>query len=268
MSALGGSALLTSDLRFRTAPPLDDLDRLHRRLVETIRSSAPEFLARPFEVSQLYQQIIPYRTNRRELGFDTNDEYELALMQLLAGLRGYLTGDAELQSAMRNELASPSPDLSSYRLFATSIVSLAPSALPAADERSSGNAPVAARVFELAGPHAREAEQAVMAARVTEVVEVAPTVDVTTSLVSTAPVPRPARSTSPDEFPMLPSRPSQERANAGHCCRYCSGALPDGRHVTFCPGCGHNLTVQHCPACSSELELEWKFCITCGRGVS
>ncbi len=50
-------------------------------------------------------------------------------------------------------------------------------------------------------------------------------------------------------------------------CRYCGGALPGGRRVVFCPHCGQNLTVQRCPACGSELELGWKFCITCGRGV-
>jgi predicted amidophosphoribosyltransferase len=37
--------------------------------------------------------------------------------------------------------------------------------------------------------------------------------------------------------------------------------------VTFCPSCGHNVTVQHCPACATELEVDWKFCITCGRGI-
>ena len=51
-------------------------------------------------------------------------------------------------------------------------------------------------------------------------------------------------------------------------CRYCSGTLPDGRQLTFCPHCGQDLTVQQCPACSTELELGWKFCTTCGRGVA
>jgi predicted amidophosphoribosyltransferase len=37
--------------------------------------------------------------------------------------------------------------------------------------------------------------------------------------------------------------------------------------VTFCPYCGENLTVRRCPACSTELEAGWRFCITCGREV-
>lgn len=54
---------------------------------------------------------------------------------------------------------------------------------------------------------------------------------------------------------------------AGGSCRYCSGALPEGRRIVFCPHCGQNLTIQHCPACSTELEMGWKFCTTCGRAV-
>jgi predicted RNA-binding Zn-ribbon protein involved in translation (DUF1610 family) len=51
-------------------------------------------------------------------------------------------------------------------------------------------------------------------------------------------------------------------------CRYCNGALPSGRRTVFCPHCGQNLTIQRCPACGTELEMGWKFCITCGRGVT
>jgi hypothetical protein len=52
------------------------------------------------------------------------------------------------------------------------------------------------------------------------------------------------------------------------CCRYCSGALPTDRQATFCPHCGLNLTTRQCPACSSELDVTWRFCVTCGRDAS
>jgi hypothetical protein len=52
-----------------------------------------------------------------------------------------------------------------------------------------------------------------------------------------------------------------------HCCRYCSGSLPSGRRITFCPHCGLDLTIRHCPACSTTLDLDWRFCVSCGRGV-
>ena len=41
----------------------------------------------------------------------------------------------------------------------------------------------------------------------------------------------------------------------------------EGRHVTFCPYCGQNLSIVQCPACSTELEVGWHFCITCGRAM-
>lgn len=50
-------------------------------------------------------------------------------------------------------------------------------------------------------------------------------------------------------------------------CRYCGGGLPRGRAASFCPYCGQDLTVRQCPACSAELDLGWKFCVCCGRGV-
>jgi hypothetical protein len=50
-------------------------------------------------------------------------------------------------------------------------------------------------------------------------------------------------------------------------CHYCGGVLPRGRALTFCPYCGQNVTVRHCPACSAEVEMAWKYCVCCGRGV-
>ncbi len=51
-------------------------------------------------------------------------------------------------------------------------------------------------------------------------------------------------------------------------CPYCTNALPAGRAVTFCPHCGMNVMVSQCPACSSDVDPTWHFCVTCGRDVS
>lgn len=295
---------------------MDELERLYRRVVQNVRAGFPELLTRSFEVSQLYQQIVPYRTNRRELEFDSNEDYELALMQLLAGLRGYLAGDPEMQKAMRFELASPNPDLAAFRVYATATVSLAPDALRALERN-----PVAQESPRPASSSLSPAEQAALAGRATEAVDVSAASVAVPAGASTAPpappaAPRvappqspppaaaaptastpPAAKVAPASAPptsrspaatasspasaprpdvparspdsaMIAPRPVAPLAVTGAACRYCSGALPEGRRVTFCPSCGHNLTVQHCPACATELEVGWKFCITCGRGVS
>lgn len=280
---------------------MDELDRLYHRLVHNIRAGFPELLTRPFEVSQLYLQVVPYRTNRRELGFDSNEEYELAVMQLLAGLRGYVVGDAEMQKAMRQELASPNPDLTAYRVHATSAITLAPDPVRALERRGlSASAAGPAGATNGSPGTLTPGEQVAMAARATEAMEATgeqprqhpPT---TTAAGNAAPRPpaappppsRPAApqaSTSPPPpasptasplsapaapalAPMTAPRGAAPPATRAESCRYCAHSLPEGRRVTFCPACGHNLTVQHCPACATELEVGWRFCITCGRQV-
>src|SRR5919206_3242622 len=104
---------------------MDDLDRMFRRLVQNIRNGYPEYLAHPFEVSELYQHLIPYRHNRRELRIDTNQDYEVALCRLLTGERGYLVVDDAMRDRIRRELSMPNPNTAIFREFAAARVSLA-----------------------------------------------------------------------------------------------------------------------------------------------
>jgi predicted RNA-binding Zn-ribbon protein involved in translation (DUF1610 family) len=194
---------------------MDDLDRLVRRLVQNVRNSHPQYLSQPVEVSELYQTLIPYRHNRTELEIETNQDYEAALCQLLSGERGYVTGDAPMQEAMRKELSSPNPNTAVFRDFAAARVTLTSEAV---------------RHFA----------------------------DSPTSLQRGAPSAAPRASTPT----------ASSGSSAASACRYCGGTLPDGRKVLFCPSCGQNLMVQRCPACGTELEIHWKYCITCGRGVA
>lgn len=249
---------------------MDELDRLYRRLVHNIRVGFPELLTRPFEVSAIYQQIVPYRTNRRELEFDSNDEYELALSQLLSGARALLSGDPDMQSAMRRELESPSPDLAAYRAYATSLVSLTTEPL-----RDLMLRPMPDAARPSASASSSPEQQMAIAGRATETFETPQDIAATPPPAPPAPpTPSPTRTSSPRTSlsgapaPIPVSRSAPVLAAHGEKCRYCGGSLPEGRGVIFCPGCGHNLTVQHCPACNTELEYGWKFCITCGRDTS
>jgi Double zinc ribbon len=233
---------------------VDELDRMYRRMVQNIRAGFPDLLTRPFEVSQIYQHIIPYRLNRREMAIESNEAYELTLMQLLSGARALVTGDDEMQRALRAELESPNPDLTAFRAYATSLVALDPEALRALDAQPAMRSP--SPVPAAAGaPKTATTKQAEVASRATEEVSVAAS---RAAAEASAPA-RSGRPSAPKRAPAAPSRPTPVG------CRYCGGELPDSRELTFCPHCGQNLSVKQCPACNTELELDWRFCITCGR---
>src|SRR5688500_15626377 len=208
---------------------MDELDRMYRRLVQNVRTGFPDLLGRPFEVAELYTTLVPYRHNRRELELDTNQDYEHALLRLLSGERGYLIGDPQMQADLRAELESPNPDLTKFRAYATTMVSLAPDGARTVDPpaiRRPGSGGSAAMPNAAAPPPGRAPAAP-------------PTADAT----------------------------GQRSLVASGSCRYCGGELPEGRNITFCPHCGQNLTVANCPACGTELDVGWKFCTTCGRAA-
>ena len=64
-----------------------------------------------------------------------------------------------------------------------------------------------------------------------------------------------------------PARMVQHAAPATATCRSCHQSLPGGRQVVFCPWCGERLVPFACPECHTELEAQWKHCITCGAPV-
>ena len=134
---------------------MDELDRMFRRLVHNARARHPELLSRPFEVSAIHQHIIPYRLNRAELGIDSAEEYEVTLMRMLSGARGFLQGDPDMQAALQAELESPNPDLSIFRAWGTASVSISAAAVRALDSQSPAEVrvsqPMLTRQAEMAG---------------------------------------------------------------------------------------------------------------------
>lgn len=183
--------------------PMDSVERMFRVLVRTLRKSNPALLSSPFSVAELHQQILPYRHYRRELGLETNQEYELTLMQLLGGVGGFVDVDERMRDRIAAELSSGSPEPSRVRDFADAQVSIRGAALEAIGE----------------------------------------------------------------ERTALPGRSAPDQRVTSLKCRYCNGALPEGRAVHFCPHCGQNLQVHNCPACGVELETGWQYCVACGKAV-
>lgn len=122
---------------------MDALDRMYHLLVRTIRAKHPQLLTSPFSVSELHQRVLPYRHFRRELELETNQEYELILMELLTGARGYLDVDERLRDELGRELASASPEPGRVRDYADAQVSLNASTLPPRATPASAAAPAA-----------------------------------------------------------------------------------------------------------------------------
>jgi hypothetical protein len=242
---------------------MDDVERMYRHLVRTIRSNSPQLLTQPFQVADLYATILPYRLHRRDLGLETNQDYEMAMLELLSGARGYLVVEPRMREVLGSSLKSSNPDPQLIREFASSRVSLAPETLreiepdalpPAA---ASGTAPTAPT-----GVPAANADTAAFRAAATGAAATAPAAAPPNTTRSS-----PTSPSAPSTATRRPSKPITV-ATPGQTCPHCKGELPAGRPINFCPHCGQDLTVQHCPACGSELEHDWKFCVTCGRAVA
>jgi hypothetical protein len=262
---------------------MDNLDRMYRHLVRVIRSRFPQNLAQPFTVADLNQTILPYRLHRRELGLETNDDYELALTELVSGSRDYLIVDDKLRDTLGAALAEVNPDPSAFKQFAQSMVALSPSALRSLDigldesaKPARSTPPAEPRTASV--PQAPPPVPAPRAGGSSERPKQRPAAPPAAPPPPSPPQPpaeaAPPAPTSKATPPTMPTPTTTTKTSggvrvvvpqAGDRCRSCSEPLPTGRPITFCPHCGQNVTTLNCPACGSELELGWKFCPSCGR---
>lgn len=212
----------------------DDLDRLFERLVRVLAADAPGRLAVPFPAAEVYERVVPYRSNRSALRVATHQDYEMAVLRLLAGERGYASLEpAEVQEALQREAAELNPDTALFRQFPDAILSLnriaaerflrgdrayAPPPLP--------SSPLPAPSPPPGSPEAVEQEEA----------------------------------TSESTFELAEESTRQ--------CPYCGETLPGGRKVNFCPQCGQPPSGElRCPACGSEVDVGWRYCVGCGRAT-
>lgn len=231
---------------------MDDLDRLFRYLVNHLAVSAPEKLKSPFQVSELYQTLVPYRRHRNELQFDAIEDYEMALLRLLAGERGYVAVDpVDAQEAIAAEAESINPDPGAFRQFAAASVSLKKGAVAQVLDQQAAYAPPG-----FATPEQEMLEE--LEEPDTEEVPPIPTVP------ETAEVGGFERPTRDDSRP----GPQLVFETVEAACPHCHTDLPAGRRVIYCPFCGRQVQESKCPRCGNPLERGWKFCVTCGRTQS
>ncbi len=219
----------------------DQLERFFHRLVFNLAELDRSRLDAPIQVIDIHQNLVPYRTHRAALGVETNQDYEMVVLRFLSGERGYARVEPdEVRHFFEREVQTVNPDVAAFRRYGGATVRLDPDQVRVLlAEREAHPGAFAPR------PAAPASEQAPPpgAAGAEEGSEL--------------------RFSLEEEEPPAPV--GRDVTIGGVQCGYCGGDLPVGRTVIFCPHCGQNVGVVHCPVCGTELDVGWRFCITCGR---
>jgi Double zinc ribbon len=217
---------------------MDELDRLFGLLVAGLARETR--VAVPFPAADVSEKLVPYRSNRSRLNVATHQDYEMTVLRLLAGERGYVQLEPDsVREAMQREIASVNPDTAFFRTF--------PDAQVMVNGRAAERVLLADRAYAppsgAGSPHDGEDD----------------------ALVDT---------TGENPVPMHFIPPSVfDKARAPepvttHQCEYCGGVLPTDREARFCPHCGQPQEGElKCQGCGAELDVGWAYCLTCGRAT-
>jgi len=215
----------------------DDLDRLFERLVSVLADDAPGRLAVPFPAAEVYERLVPYRSNRSILKVATHQDYEMAVLRLLGGERGYASLEpAEVQDALQREAGESNPDTALFRQFPDAILSLN---RLAAERFLRGDRAYAPPPPPPLAPPPDSAEAA-------------------------------DGEEDHGEKPSLAGAAFElaEQSETPRQCPYCGETLPGSRKVNFCPQCGQPPSGElRCPACGVEMDVGWRYCVSCGRAT-
>ena len=223
----------------------NSVEKLHRAIVSAMRQMRGADFSGPVTVSQIYQELVPYRTARAAIGFDMNADYEYALLRLLAGEGDFARVEpAEVREILRGELESPNPNVGIFREYANCDVWITAPPPWLSDVLAEPELDLP-RVAP-AAPAAAEPEQE-------EFVEAG------TPSFSEEPAPTEAAPPPVPDGVVVGARPQE--------CAFCGGVLPPGRLVNYCPYCGNDLSLRPCPTCGEILEPRWRFCANCGTAV-
>jgi hypothetical protein len=228
---------------------MDDLERLFRQLVEVLTASQPERLTAAFQVSELYQSILPYRKYKKQLGFECNEDYEMAVLRLFAGEADYaMVEPAEVREHLVLEAQATNPNPGAFREFAAARVKLNDAAV-----RS-----IHAATRSFAPPPAQDQDP-----NVAQWAQFAPQADELTEATTRPPVfeavEHPSTDVASGPEPQTETRVSEPT------CPNCSERLPTHRSAQYCPFCGCQVAPVACPICGDEIEVGWLFCATCGK---
>lgn len=253
------------------------LSRFHRALVREIQARNPEHISSPFTVAEIYQNLVPYRTHRDEIGVEMNADYEHALLRLLAGEGDFLSIESRTaRQEIREELDSPNPNTGLYRDFAAADVRLNPDRLdetlmeevsPEAETATQDDdEPTEGEVMGEEDVEKSFGEESAPEGGY-ERLEVEP---LGANLEPLEEVEESGGEVDSAELPVeLPDEVGEGQVDLPpfENCPWCKEELPQQARVRFCPFCGSDVQRVPCPACGEELRLTWRFCIACGTEV-
>jgi len=232
---------------------VDELTRFAQRLVEQLGASR-EGVHRPLEVAALRETVLPYRTHRRALGIDSVEDYETILLRLISGERGYVkTLPSQAAERCREELGHSNPDLGVLDEVGAATIQITSMA--------------AAQIVDGQTDSGDGREDGTKGRREEEDRSAAPAKAQRPPKKQTQSAP-PSEAIVSSELPASSVDSAQSAAPAvAVACPSCHKTAPAGRQVVFCPWCGKRLIPFTCSRCNTELDSEWKHCITCGAPV-
>ena len=106
------------------------LERLFRQIVLNLAAKDPGGLRRDLSLAEVRDGVVPYRANRRAMGIESSEDYELALLRLYAGEAGLArTATVEARAELAGELSRPHPDLAILQQHETATIRLDPAAV-------------------------------------------------------------------------------------------------------------------------------------------
>ncbi|MGH9261721.1 MAG: zinc ribbon domain-containing protein, partial [Acidimicrobiales bacterium] len=167
-------------------------------------------------------------------------------LRLLAGERGYVrTEPDEVREGLEREAAAVNPDTSLFRGFPDASV----------------------MINRLAAERFLRGDRAYAPPPTDDDLESAPA----DAPVEEEPRERAAKWEGGGEGTLPPSPfplPFSMESDTPDQCPYCGGAVPGNRKVNFCPHCGQPPSGElKCPACGSEVDVGWAYCVGCGRAT-
>ena len=242
---------------------LQVLRNFSHALIEEIQVRRPEYLTSAFTVAEIYQNLLPYGSNRERIGIELNGDYEDALLRLLAGEGGFLILESE--PALRDlqaELETPNPNVALYRDYAAVDVRLSKACLDMTSSAVSG------KLDPMPQTGVRKSEPDSLSLPL-EPIQLTPGELLDHPQGGQLAEEQFDGESEGSRYDFGEPRSSGSPLAEGDqiTCHSCEVDLPVRRDLNFCPFCGMDLKVVRCRACSKELKVDWRFCVSCGSEV-